>query len=340
MSHSSSTPYPVRHLSRPSALYTLGVWATTLVLARSAHGQAVNGSISPVPQVAAKAATAAARIVPAGHFLTVPFGHSEPVLTCTVLRVCIIELEDRELVVNEPIAGDQERWIITAARSGPDGRNTLIVVKPKQCDITTNIVIPTDRRIYDLALDSPPGPGRGTNPRQAFVRHVRFSYPDDSGAGPTATEGTRPDTARAGDANAAAEGNGSRPTTPGADSAVAPAVNRDYRVRRERHGLFGLFRWKRIDFPWRPVAIYDDGVRVSLVLPAEARHSAAPVLYALEDDGSRTLVNYAVRDSAEVVVYVADRTFRRGVLVVPNGSREQRLEFENRAGGKPSGRDD
>ena len=117
-------------------------------------------------------------------------------------------------------------------------------------------------------------------------------------------------------------------------------MNRDYRVRRERHGLFGLFRRKRIDFPWRPVAIYDDGVRVSLVLPAEARHAAAPVLYALEDDGSRTLVNYAVRDSAEAVVYVADRTFRRGILVIPNGSREQRLEFENRAWGKPTGRED
>jgi type IV secretory pathway VirB9-like protein len=339
MSQSSSTPYLVRRLSRPSAPYTLGVFVTTLVSAGSAHGQASNGSISPAPQVAARAATAAARIVPAGHFVTVPFGHSEPVLTCTVLRVCIIELEDRELVVNEPIAGDQARWIITSARSGPDGRNTLIVVKPKQCDITTNIVIPTDRRIYDLALDSPPCSGRGTNPRQAFVRHVRFSYPDDSGAGRTATEGARPGTADNANGDGAA-GQAPSPTTTAADSAVAPVLNRDYRVRRERHGLFGLFRRKRIDFPWRPVAIYDDGVRVSLVLPAEARHTAAPVLYALEDDGSRTLVNYTVRDSAEAVVYVADRTFRRGVLVVPNGSREQRLEFENRQWGKPAGRDD
>ena len=339
MSHSSSTPYPVRQPSRPRVLYTLGVCATMLVLAGSAHGQAPNKSASPLSQVSAVANVGtAARVVPAGHFVTVPFGHAEPVLTCTVLRVCIIELEDRELVVNEPIAGDQERWIISAARSGPDGRNTLIVVKPKQCDITTNIVIPTDRRIYDLALDSPPCSGRGTNPRQAFVRHVRFSYPDDSGARRTA-EGTRPGTAA--DANGdGAAGQAPSPPTAGADSAVAPTLNRNYRVRRERHGLFGLFRRKRIDFPWRPVAIYDDGVRVSLVLPAEARHAAAPVLYALEDDGSRTLVNYAVRDSAEAVVYVADRTFRRGVLVVPNGSREQRLEFENRAWGKPAGRDD
>jgi len=339
MSH-SSTPRPVRQLSRPRALNTLGVWATTLIVARSAHGQAPNGSASPVPQVTAVANTVtAARVVPAGHFVTVPFGRSEPVLTCTVLRVCIIELEDRELVVNEPIAGDQERWIITAARSGPDGRNTLIVVKPKQCDITTNIVIPTDRRIYDLALDSPPCSRRGTNPQQPFVRHVRFSYPDDSGGGRTDTGGTTPDTT--GDANGnGGVGQAPRPTTAAADSAVTPTVNRAYAVLRERHGLFGLFRLKPIDFPWMPVAIYDDGVRVSLVLPAEARHTAAPVLYALEDDGSRTLVNYAARDSADAMVYVADRTFRRGVLVVPNGSREQRLEFENRAWGKPAGRDD
>jgi type IV secretion system protein VirB9 len=55
----------------------------------------------------------------------------------------------------------------------------LIVAKPRECDITTNLVLATDRRLYDLTLDAPPCRGRSTNPQQPYVRHVRFYYPDE-----------------------------------------------------------------------------------------------------------------------------------------------------------------
>jgi type IV secretion system protein VirB9 len=268
-----------------------------------------------------------ARAVPLGNFVAFPFGHSQPVLTCTVLRVCVIELEAGEQVVNEPIAGDQARWIIQPARSGPSGRNTLIVVKPRECDVTTNLVIPTDRRIYDLMLDSPPCAQRTTNPRQAYVRHVRFYYPDDSVGGAGAREVSSARGVGAESAGVAASGS----------AAVArTTINRDYRIRRERRGPFGIFGRKPLDFPWKPAGIFDDGVHVYVKVPFSARHAAAPVLYAVEDDGTRTMVNYAVRDSAGAPLYVTDRTFRRGVMVLTSGRREQRLEFENRAWGRES----
>jgi hypothetical protein len=111
--------------------------------------------------------------------------------------------------------------------------------------------------------------------------------------------------------------------------------NDHYRVVRARRGPFGLFGRRPVDFPWLPRAIVDDGERVYVVAPPEARSHGAPVLYALEDDGSRTIVNVAVRGDT----LVSDRTFRRGVLVLAAGSHEQRLTFENRAWGKRAGRD-
>src|SRR5438034_11784048 len=82
------------------------------------------------------------------------------------------------------IAGDLTRWEVTPAAAGPDGRTTLVVVKPKDCDLTTNLVLATDRRIYDLTLDSPPcraTVGRSeTNPQDPYARHVRFYYPDQT----------------------------------------------------------------------------------------------------------------------------------------------------------------
>lgn len=241
-----------------------------------------------------------ARSVVQGNFVAFPYGHSEPVLTCTVLRACIIELEAGEAVVNEPIAGDHVRWLITGAKSGPEASNTLVVVKPKDCDITTNLVIPTDRRIYDLTLDSPPCKTRSSNPQQPFVRHVRFYYPDDE-AGRIM--------------NGFARAGGARGAVPG----ISPEhLNFDYRIKKDRK------------FPWAPAQVFDDGAHVFIKLPPEARTTVAPVLFALEEDGTRTILNYAVRED----LYVADRTFQRGVLVIGDGKNERKVEIENRAFGK------
>src|SRR5256885_9691618 len=92
---------------------------------------------------------------------------------------------------------------------------------------------------------------------------------------------------------------------------VAPDVlslNFGYRVKKERH------------FPWAPAQVFDDGARVYVKLPAEARHAEAPVLFVLESDGSRMLVNYAVVGGD---TYVTDRLFDRAVLVAGVGGQER-----------------
>ena len=234
-------------------------------------------------------ASGIARTVVQGNFLTFPYGHSQPTLTCTVLRACVIELEPGEIVLSK-IAGDTERWEIAPAPAGPDGRTVLIVVKPRDCDITTNLVLATDRRLYDLTLDAPPCKGRSTNPQQAYVRHVRFYYPDELIA-----QWAKP----------------SEPTI-----RIAPDVlslNFAYRVKKDRH------------FPWAPAQVFDDGARVYVKLPPEARHAEAPVLFVLEADGSKVLVNYAIVGGD---TYVTDRLFDRAVLVAGVGGKERQVMIE------------
>jgi len=234
-------------------------------------------------------ASGIARTVVQGDFLTFPYGHAQPTLTCTVLRACVIELEPGEIVLSR-ISGDTERWEISPAPGGPNGRTMLIVVKPHECDITTNLVLATDRRLYDLTLDAPPCKGRSTNPQQPYVRHVRFYYPDDLIA-----QWTKPEAAA---------------VRIGAD---VLSLNFGYRVQKDRH------------FPWAPAQVFDDGARVYLKLPAEARHAEAPVLFVLEADGSRVLVNYAVVGGD---TYVTDRLFDRAVLVVGVGGQERQVLIE------------
>lgn len=233
-----------------------------------------------------------ARTVLAGNLVTFPYGHSQPTLTCTVLRACVIELQSGEIVLSR-IAGDTERWEIAPAPAGHDGRTVLIVVKPRDCDITTNLVLATDRRLYDLTLDSPPCKAHSTNPQQPYVRHIRFYYPDETVA------------------------QWARPPEP-ASIRIAPdvlALNFNYRMKKDRK------------FPWLPAQVFDDGTRVYVKLPDEARQSESPVLFVLEEDGTKTLLNYSVVDGD---TYVTDRLFDRAALVAGVGGKEQKVLIERK----------
>lgn len=238
-----------------------------------------------------------------GPVTAFPFGRGMPTLVCTVLRACTIELQAGETITDSVALADPVRWARLISKAGPGGAMPLVIVKPKDCDLTTNVVIPTDRRIYDITLESPPCKAGTTNPPGLSVRQLRFYYPDDS--------------ARGAGAAAPAALTAEAKTADTVDLRLV-RVNRDYKLPRKPK------------FPWKPAEVFDDGAHVYIRVPESARHEAAPVLYALEDDGTRTLVNYTVRDD----LYVTDRTFRRGLLVLGGGKHEQTLEIENRAWGK------
>ena len=237
--------------------------------------------------------TGVARTVTEGNFVSFPFGHSQPVVTCARLRACIIELQSGEIVLSR-IAGDLERWEIAPAPSGPDGRTTLVVVKPRDCDLTTNLVLATDRRIYDLTLDSPPCRGSAsretTNPQDAYVRHVRFYYPDE-----TVAKWVKPESPRVAD--------------------DLTQLNFGYDVRRDNQ------------FPWQPAQVFDDGAHVYIKLPDAARHAEAPALFVLASDGSRTLLNYNLVGDT----YVTDRLFDRAVLIAGIDGKERKVQLERRS---------
>jgi P-type conjugative transfer protein TrbG len=262
-----------------------------------AHSQNASGSGNRQladPEIAAAreyARTGVARTIEEGAFETFPYGHAQPTVTCAPLRACVIELEAGESVLSK-IAGDTQRWEIQIAVAGANGQTPLVVVKPHDCGLTTNLVLSTTAgRIYDLTLDSPPCPRSGLNPHGAYVRHVRFYYPD------------------------ALVESWSAPPQVTISPAIATlsALNFAYRISRERH------------VAWVPIAVFDDGAHCYIKLPPGASRREAPVLFVLSEDGSKMLLNYnLVGDS-----YVTDRVFRSAVLVLGEGGHERSVRLDN-----------
>jgi type IV secretion system protein TrbG len=68
-------------------------------------------------------------------------------------HVTDIRLEPGERVTGDPVGGDTARWIVAIGKSGSEsGEITHIFIKPRANNISTNIIIPTDRRVYHLEV--------------------------------------------------------------------------------------------------------------------------------------------------------------------------------------------
>ena len=239
--------------------------------------------------------TGAARTIEQSGSVVYPYGHAQPTLTCAPLRACVVELEAGETLLSV-IAGDTERWLISEAYAGEGGMTPLVVVKPTGHDLTTNLVLATDRRLYELTLDAPPEAladdgDSETNPQALYTRRVRFYYPDEM------VRLARQEEVRARRAEAAS----------------VPVTNPDFRL----DNLNFNYRWMRgKGFPFDLEQVFDDGAHTYIKLPQSTRHDAAPVLFTTEN-GARQILNYAVRPLGDGgLYYITDRAIGQGVLVV------------------------
>ncbi|OWU77186.1 P-type conjugative transfer protein TrbG [Marinibacterium profundimaris] len=135
---------------RPRPLYTPPVWTV-------AHGGAAAGT----PTGRVENANAAARVEPRreGYYNAIQiYPWSEGALYQVYAapgQITNIALEPGERLTGAgPIAaGDTTRWIIGDTESGTGSNARVhILVKPTRDDISTNLVISTDRRVYTIEL--------------------------------------------------------------------------------------------------------------------------------------------------------------------------------------------
>lgn len=142
---------------------------------------AAGGAAGDTPTARVENANAAARIQPRreGYYNAIQiYPWSEGALYQVYAapgQISDIALEPGESLIGEgPIAaGDTARWIIGDTESGSGlTRRVHVLVKPSRADITTNLVITTDRRSYMIELRA------GEKP---YMPAVAWAYPAQPG---------------------------------------------------------------------------------------------------------------------------------------------------------------
>jgi P-type conjugative transfer protein TrbG len=265
---------------------------------RPASEEAKTPEVIPEPALtpAATAAVSLAKIWQQGDPLPTPgengtviyrYGAAMPPIVCAPERLTTILLEAGEKVQSQPVMGDTLRWDyqLMVAGEGPTARTSL-VIKPKRPDVSTDLVIATNRRSYQLQLVSKAA---------EHLSQVEFSYPLAANWIEYQAEQAKAEEQRK--QNTVAELQGK--------------ANFAYNVKSPQHA------------PFTPRAVYDDGHQTFLKMPPEAKSWDTAVLQTAGPNGCE-IVNYRVNGdtwtidrlftSAELVSGTGKRAMRLSIF--------------------------
>ena len=232
------------------------------------------------------------------------YGSTLPKVICTPLRVCDVELQPGERV-NDVHVGDQGRWVLEYAMAGTA---VHLVVKPLVANISTNVAVYTDRRVYQLELES--------SPDGEHTPFISFAYPEDrKKAWLSLHRQTFGEDVRGGQGGVAGEGVGE-------DAAAEVSANPEslffaYKIKKAGRRRVR----KRID--WAPERVYDDGEKTIIVLPRKVLARELPVLFVRDASGDNQMRAYSVKGRHFVVTGL----FEHAVLVKGVGRSQQRVEI-------------
>ncbi len=217
-----------------------------------------------------------------------PYGSSMPVVVCKPLKVCAIQLQSGEEIINKPQCGDTHRWKITPAKA-EEGRPAVIYVKPWDSNLTTNLMINTNLRLYTIELKS-----RNDN----YTPIIAFTYPTDTD----------------GEWNAYFKEKKDRE-----DKAAYAKRLEDSKVSAGTENLDFNYRITG-NADWKPVRVYNNGVKTIIQMPKKMAET--PVLLGVSD-GEEVLINYRIKGST----YIVDQVFDEAKLIIGVGGDQKKIKI-------------
>ncbi|MBR0096712.1 MAG: TrbG/VirB9 family P-type conjugative transfer protein [Synergistaceae bacterium] len=217
-------------------------------------------------------------------YVIYPYGEVVPVITCRPLRMTDVALEPGEEIMGIH-AGDTVRWQFSPSQSMKNGLAVAhIVVKPNQPGISTNLLVHTNKRTYNLDFTA--------SDKAEYLRGVAFSYGDSNNLSYLFVNGN------------AGSSSSSKKDKKLEDELQETMGDVDF------NGLYTqytILNNSKVD--WAPEAVFDDGNKTYLRMPF--RFSETPAFY-ISLDRRETMTNFRVKGR----YYIVDRLFDKAYLKI------------------------
>ena len=216
------------------------------------------------------------------------YGSGQTRVVCAPLQVCDIALQVGEQF-NDMNVGDP-RFIIEPSITGAGSSQQIhLLIKPKDAGLDSSLVVTTDRRTYHFRLKSD---------RDEFMPYVSFIYPDEAKAKWHLIQQIQAEKRKI-------------DTLPETNEYLGN-LNFNYRIH-------GSARFK-------PVRVYNNGVKTIIEMPKTMGQNEAPALLVLRSRGlfhksETVMVNYRLQGCR----YIVDNVFDKAILVVGSGSAQEKI---------------
>ncbi|PWY54597.1 P-type conjugative transfer protein TrbG [Legionella qingyii] len=216
------------------------------------------------------------------------YGSGQIRVVCAPLQICDIALQSGEQL-NDMNVGDP-RFLVEPSITGSGMEQQIhLLIKPKDVGLDTSLVVTTDRRTYHFRLKSD---------QNEFMPYVSFTYPDDAKAKWRLIQHMQ---AQQRKANTFTETN-----------EYLGDLNFNYRIQ-------GNSRFK-------PVRVYNNGVKTIIEMPGSMSESEAPALLVLRNGGlfkkpESVMVNYRLQGCR----YIVDSVFDKAILIIGSGSSQEKI---------------
>jgi type IV secretion system protein VirB9 len=189
--------------------------------------------------------------------------HKQYPIVCKVLGLSVLQLEDGEVPIGVPYLSDTLRWEITGdVWRTQDGKNIqLVMIKPLEPGLSTNMVLVTTRRIYQIML---------TSTRDSYMPMVRFRYP-------------------------------MQPYLRTQFNTMQTIEEESVRREKEDEGYYLSYNYKIITGwikpDWTPTEVWDDGHKTYIRLPRGVLQMEYPTVF----EGSTYIVNYRINENVMIL---------------------------------------
>lgn len=225
------------------------------------------------------------------------YGSTMPSIVTAPLRITDIQLEEGEYIKDVQV-GDVVRWQLSASVSG-SGDNIVshVIVKPISPNLETTLLIATDKRTYHLNLISK---------KKDYMPIVGFSYVSDMKKS-LAIYNEKKDALQKSKTFEIV--GGETPILGDIDT-----LNFDYRLSGDNPS-------------WKPIRVYNDGVKTYVQMPKIMVFNEAPILMVLDTNNNQQIVNYRLLEDR----FIVDKLFDKAVLFMDIGDDRQSVVIENKS---------
>ena len=219
------------------------------------------------------------------------YGNGIQTVVCALLEISDIVMQENEHILSVQL-GDTSRWILDSVVSGSENSFTEhLIVKPLDNNLTTSLLIATDKRSYHLRLKSS---------AKNFMPLVRFSYPEQRRNLINKDNSNNFANGRTTQSNSYKfTGRKNKGSYPKEDSVPLNARHYGYEITGNERIV--------------PVNAYDDGVNTYIQLNETYFASSLPTVMEVTDDGSlffadETLsaLNYSLENNTFVIEGIYD----------------------------------